>query len=663
MKVLDYNAGRNYTEYLASDAMKALKAADERMAGITNLEAWKNERSRLLKAYKDAYPKYMFKERTQVKSQLISKYEFKEYRLENHIFESYPGWYVNASVYLPKEPGVYPGIVCPTGHSSKKYPNYTGSAQLFARSGYIAVSFDPPGMQGEHHPGDEDGNNHFEDGVRSYLSGFWSQTFFILDAIRCIDYLQTRDDIDQECGFAMTGISGGGTTTFQTSILEDRLTCIAPVCCVSDEVGLTLVDRYTFCCEGKGHAHWADGIKFSTMLALSAPLPMLMCSGGKDEVLDYRLAAKTIENTKKIYALYGSDEANIFVDHESGHAYSVPMINKILGFFDKYLKQIERAEGYYHYTNDDFEHPAPEQLICGAIDTSSMYTANMDKFKNAIPRKLMKPDELASFLGIRKNIVPQKVEKAFESKPVWVHTLTGLKISVNQNTDVAALLLERTPVPSKEILVYADNLDKWRNFPKDGFLALKAAFLKREAQENECSVLSMEITGIGELKMEPGFYDLASWSSTERLFSYLAIVMGSSITAQRTMEILAVLNHLKASGDYDRIICSGKGISAVPALYASYIFAECDKVVLENLPVSYESMAEHVPNDFMPTSVIYNAPENFEIFEIANATDNITLVNPVYADMTVLDSRQAQQYYNNNVKLIFNEEGLKPEFF
>ncbi len=663
MKVLNYNAGRNYTDYLAAKGLKALSDIDTKMSAINDLASWESEKEKLVRSYKSAYPEYLFQKRPAIESKMVSKYEFKYYRIENHIFESYPGWYVNATVYLPKKEGKYPGVVCPTGHSSKKFPNYTSSAQLIARSGYIAVSFDPPGMQGEHHPGDEDGNNHFEDGVRGYLSGFWSQTFFVLDAIRCLDYLQTREDVDQECGFAMTGISGGGTTTFHTNIIEERLACIAPVCCISDEAGLTLKDRYTFCCEGKGHANWSNGIKYSTMLALSAPIPMLVCSGMKDEVFDYRLAERTMDNIKKIYYLYGSKQADIYVDPDSGHAYSAPMINHVVRFFDRHLKGIERAEGYYNYSREDIEFPEPEQIFCGAIDNSTMYTANLEMFKNA--KKRIVPDHisLASYIGVEKNIVPMKVERIFESQPIWVHTLSGLKFSVNENTDVPGLMLERTGDRSKEILIYADDKDKWANMENDGFLARKAGFLKREIQEDESSVLSIDITGIGELKLEPGFYDLAGWSRSDRLFSYLAIVLGTSITAQRTMEILSILNYLKESGEYTSIKCAGKGLAAVPMLYAAYIFDSCDKVILENLPVSYESMASHVPNDFMPTSVIFDAPNNFEIYEIVNATKNVVLVNPVFADRTIINRRQASEYYRSNIKVLIGENGLRPEMF
>ena len=81
-----------------------------------------------------------------------------------------------------------------------------GPAQVFARLGYAAITFDPPGMAGEKRAG----NDHFRDGVRCYLTGHSSNRYFIADAIRCIDYLATRDDVTLDNGVGITGVSGGG---------------------------------------------------------------------------------------------------------------------------------------------------------------------------------------------------------------------------------------------------------------------------------------------------------------------------------------------------------------------------------------------------------------------------------------------------------------------
>ena len=115
--------------------------------------------------------------------QPVSSFDTRHCRIENVLFESFPGWQVNATVFIPKSPGPYPAVVIPVGHSGKHFDNYQIPAQAFASLGFLAVLFDPPGQDGEK----QQGNDHFRDGVRSFLLGHTPNRYFVLDALRCID--------------------------------------------------------------------------------------------------------------------------------------------------------------------------------------------------------------------------------------------------------------------------------------------------------------------------------------------------------------------------------------------------------------------------------------------------------------------------------------------
>jgi len=73
MKVLDYNAGKNYTDYLVKSGIESLADIDNRMMNINDIKSWEKERKNLITAYKAAYPAYMFQERSPVKSELVIK--------------------------------------------------------------------------------------------------------------------------------------------------------------------------------------------------------------------------------------------------------------------------------------------------------------------------------------------------------------------------------------------------------------------------------------------------------------------------------------------------------------------------------------------------------------------------------------------------------------
>ncbi|MBN2559270.1 MAG: hypothetical protein JXB33_11000 [Clostridia bacterium] len=658
MYILQNDSHENLFNFLMHKGVESIARSDSMLDSIKTKAQWEIARKELLDTYLASYPLEIFEKRPVVKPVMVSEHKFNRYRIENYLFESFPGWFVNATVYLPLEKGKYPGIVCPTGHSSKKFKNYTGSAQLLAMSGYIAVSFDPPGMQGEH----AKGNDHFEDGVRGYLSGFWSQAFFVMDAIRCMDYLETRDDVETGPGFGMAGISGGGTTSLHAPLLDQRVSCIAPVCCISDQRETLFVDRYTFCPEGIGCGHLSGGIDYRSVISLNAPRPCLIISGARDEVLDAGLARRTVEKAKGIYRLFDSGDIEYYCDEAAGHEFTPAMVNEILGFFDKHLKKSTGVPVKYQYTYDDLEYPDESMVLCHPEDTASMYTANLQRFRNVPARADMDPDKLAGYLGIDRHAGIVEEIDAGNPELRWAHSFGRKVYCIDEYTQIPVLTLDRHPVASMNAVIYADDDNKWSKMENDGFLTRKAAFLSRTPVKGEASIISVDISGTGELSIGPESYDLSNWGRADRLCSYLAITLGTSITALRTRDFLAVLQNVVKSGKFERITAAGKGISALPVLLASYIFEKCDRVVLENLPVSFESMALHVPNKYCPTSVIFDAPGKFEIFEIANMINGLTLVNPVHADGRIMSEQDARRIYNDNVRLIFNEEGLIPEY-
>ncbi len=653
MHILDGKTHEILIDYITGKGRECLQKIDRRLDEINNMDEWLSLKRELTKIYSQAYPDEMFEKRAPIRVEKVSEYSFKNFKVENVLFESFPGWYVNATIYKPVEDGIYPGVVCPTGHSSKTFPNYTGSAQLLAGSGYIAVSFDPPGMQGEKIKG----NDHFEDGARGYLSGFWSQSFFIMDAIRCMDYLETRSDVIQGIGFGMTGISGGGTTTIHTAVLDDRLACIAPVCCISDEEGVMFGDRYTFCPEGRGYGHIRGGIKYRTMVSLNAPVPSLVVAGRNDEVLRPELAQMNVEKAGRIYSLYDKGEIKLFIDENAGHQYTPAMVNEVLAFFDKYLKPDMKA-CKYTYDYDDIEYPLPSQVLCYPKDTTSMYIKNLERFDTVIRKDLPDPLKTAEMINVRNDVYPLAEKTVETPKLRWSHRIEKRVYDIDKLRKIPAIVLERDAIIPDNLLIHADSQNKWRAFENDGYLAKLANFLERESKPGEFSILSADLSGIGELSMDPGEYDIAGWSRTDRLLSYIAISLGTSILSLRTEEYLMLLNSNYRKNRYKNIVASGEKEAAMAVLLASYIFGKCSKVVLSGLPVSFRSIAEYVPNEFCPTSIIHNAPEKFEIFEIVNQMQNITLVNPMHADGRILTNEEAAKIYDRKVNIVFNKHGL-----
>jgi acetyl esterase/lipase len=140
------------------------------------------------------------------------------YTLEKVIFESLPHYFVTANVYRPNQPGRYPAVLLSGGHTQLgKTENHRIAANLAAK-GFVALAYDPVGLGERMQAYDRRvgqgiagccANEHLQAGAQSILIGESVARYFIKDAMRALDYLVSRPDVDPE-RVGAAGCSGGG---------------------------------------------------------------------------------------------------------------------------------------------------------------------------------------------------------------------------------------------------------------------------------------------------------------------------------------------------------------------------------------------------------------------------------------------------------------------
>ena len=88
-------------------------------------------------------------ERTPLHPRITGKFQMDGFHIEKLIFESLPGVYVTALVYVPDDGNKrHPGILVPSGHSSNGKNYYQALCQRLVQRGYVVICWDPVG-QGE----------------------------------------------------------------------------------------------------------------------------------------------------------------------------------------------------------------------------------------------------------------------------------------------------------------------------------------------------------------------------------------------------------------------------------------------------------------------------------------------------------------------------------
>ncbi len=166
--------------------------------------------------------------KTDLHAQVTGKIQMDGFSIEKLIFQSLPGVYVTALVYIPDDRSKkHPAVLVPAGHAADGKFHYQALSQRLVGRGYVVISWDPVG-QGERSQfwdataGKSRYNlicgEHAVMGNLAYLAGANLARWEIWDGIRAVDYLLTRPEVDAE-RISITGTSGGG---FQTALRPRR---------------------------------------------------------------------------------------------------------------------------------------------------------------------------------------------------------------------------------------------------------------------------------------------------------------------------------------------------------------------------------------------------------------------------------------------------------
>ncbi|MFH1569652.1 MAG: acetylxylan esterase, partial [Gemmatimonadota bacterium] len=306
-----------------------------------------------------------------LKTRAVTAFDLGCCRVENLLFESFPGWEVNASVFVPRGKGPFPAIVIPVGHSGKQHDTYQVPAQAFASLGFLAVLFDPPGQDSEKRPG----NDHFRDGVRTFLTGHSSNRYFVLDALRCIDYLETRSDADLRRGVGMTGVSGGGHTTLFAALFDARIACQGPSCCLTRLADHPVGDLYSACPESLWSGRLAAGVDELDVLLASIPTPALYMAGRRDEVFQIEWSRALAREAAAGFGAAGAAGRFAFFEDEGGHAYTLAQVRQFAAWMNRWVRQgPERPVPQLDAA--DFPMRPYDQLKCYPAPEENIFTLN-----------------------------------------------------------------------------------------------------------------------------------------------------------------------------------------------------------------------------------------------------------------------------------------------
>jgi dienelactone hydrolase len=211
--------------------------------------------------------------------------------------------------------------------------NYNYGEQM-ARAGYLTLSPDLRAF-GERRdgwsqgmPGEAYCNSTF---VRGALLGIYPLALNVFDMMRCVDYMQTRPEVDPE-RIGMMGLSQGGTMTTFAIAAEPRIAAADIMGYVNPWAGFGIA-RANFC----GSQVLPDIYRYldtHDIAGLMAPRPLLLEMGIYDNCFYIQDLLKGYAGVKRIYDAAGVGE-RLWADTFPGpHAFGG---RKTEEFFARYL--------------------------------------------------------------------------------------------------------------------------------------------------------------------------------------------------------------------------------------------------------------------------------------------------------------------------------------
>lgn len=251
------------------------------------------------------------------------------FRIEKWRLQTRPGWYVAVNLYVPDDlEAPLPAVICPHGHwhTGKRSVHVQQRCINFARRGYVALSLDMVGYD----------ERQYQDHRQTFYlltTGLCLAGLQIYDAIRCLDFLCAREEVDAD-RIGCTGASGGGNQTTYISAIDERVKASAPVCSV--EVYADYFHKAHCTCETiPGVIGYADQPHILGLMAGRCAL--LLVNAILDGGFPILRARQALERAHRIFDLYNPDSLAIHEVYD-GHAYTRKFREGVYRWFDRWLK-------------------------------------------------------------------------------------------------------------------------------------------------------------------------------------------------------------------------------------------------------------------------------------------------------------------------------------
>jgi hypothetical protein len=577
--------------------------------------------------------------------------QMKGYRIKNISFQTRPGVYATANLYVPEGKGPFPAVINMLGHWRKGKSDIDGPQPVghsLALNGYVCLTIDPWGA-GERTPIHGKDEYHGANLGASLLNiGESLAGVQISDNMRGVDLLSSLPYVDPK-NIGATGASGGGNQTMWLAAIDERIKAALPV--VSVGTFESCVMRSNCICE-----LLPDGLTFTEeagVLGLVAPRAIKMSNIIVDNptFLSSEML-RSFNNTKPVFKMLGAENniSNLVLDKT--HGYWPENREVMLGWFDLHLKGIGTGAPKKEIP---FETLPNQQLMVypiGKRDPAVITTAAYCEKRGKELRSAFlsagsvdaseKQMELRNILRINERSGLRKVHQ-YTSDGGWD------RLALESSDDKLIPVLHMAPANKSLGYVIISNPGG-----KKAISAELIAELKKKGQ----GIVIADLSGTGEASSTKE--NTGNRSMMLHTQSRSELWLGKTILGEWVKELGVLSEFLRAKYHAQKVSMDGSKESGLAGLFLAATGGNVDEIILRDAPLSYQFDSQGSV-DFFSMGIHLPGFLNWGDVSLAAALSgkNVRMINPLTMSGGKISEEELRSYQQEFKKLrtISNQRG------
>jgi hypothetical protein len=515
------------------------------------------------------------------------------YKIKNIAFQSLPGAYATANLFIPDGEGPFPAVIVMLGHWEEGKLEGQPIGHALAQNGYVGLIMDPWGAgerttnfgEYEYHGGNL--------GASLMNIGRTLLGIQVSDNMRGVDYLASLPYVDSD-NIGATGASGGGNQAMWLVAIDDRIKAAVPVVSVGTFESYVL--GHNCICEVL-----VDGLTYteaSGVLGLMAPRALKMHNHNEESNPAFfpEEMLRTYKNAKPLFELHGAGDKISYDFFDLTHGYFQENREGMIGWFDLHLK----GEG---------EGKLKEETPFDLVPSEDLLVYPEERFegvKSTAEYNRMIGEELRShFLSQSEFDISEKQDqlkdilRIGETELKEVHRYSAAdeweRIVLKSSASQLVPLLHRPPSGQTEEYVIITHPEGKNAIPEE---------VIEEWIEKGSGIILPDLSGMGEnaLSENTAHHNIARFHTLSRSNLWL----GRTLMGEWVRELNLITGFMQSVLTTGQIQVDGTGETGLAALFSSALgHNDFSHITLRDAPASYLfddrehinffSMAIHLP--------------------------------------------------------------------